>query len=379
MIEPGATLGFFGGGQLGRMAAMAARSLGYHIIALDPDASCASRFVVDRCITASFDDLDAAEKLARETAVTTIEIEKISLASLERAAQFGPVRPNAEVLRIVQNRATQKNWLAQNLFPVAPFVVLEANADAAAAATWLGDTAGILKTTRDGYDGRGQESAKNGADVPRAHAVLGRTQVVLEKRLALKAELSVLVARRPSGETVVYPPALNHHEAGILHWSVMPAPLPMKILDQATLMARDIAKTLNVYGILVVEFFLTHDDEVLVNELAPRPHNTFHTTEVACPTSQFEQLIRAVCDLPLGAVDIIKPAAIVNLLGDLWLDGKRPNYDRAMALPGVRVHLYGKRNAFAGRKMGHLSALGASPEEAVHRVQQAEAALKAAI
>ena len=375
-VAPGATIGIFGGGQLGRMTAMAARSLGYHIVSLDPDASCAARFVVDRVITASFDDVVAAEKLARQCAVTTIEIEKISTAALDVAAKFSPVRPSSRVLHVIQDRARQKHWLLENGFPIAPFAEVTSTETAVTAAAVLLDRRGFLKVSNGGYDGRGQERVSGAADVARGFTALGSHACVLERAIDLQAELSVLVARRPSGECAVYPVALNHHVDGILHWSVMPGPLPEKVKAQAQEIALGIAQKLAIEGLLVVEFFWTKDDTLLVYELAPRPHNSFHTTEVACLTSQFEQAVRAVCDLPLGATDITRPAAIVNLLGDAWANGEPP-FARALALAGVRLHLYGKRQARPGRKMGHLSASGMSAEEAVARVLLAEKLLGA--
>ena len=370
-IAPGATIGIFGGGQLGRMTAMAARSLGYHIVSLDPDPSCAARFVVDRVMTASFDDVGAAEALAKHCQVATIEIEKVATAALDAAARHVPVRPGSAVLHIIQNRVRQKQWLQKNGFPIAPFAEVTSAASATGASAVLQEKRGFLKVSNGGYDGRGQERVSGATDVARGFAALGGHACVLEQAIDLESELSVLVARRPSGECAVYPPALNHHVDGILHWSVMPGPLPEKAKKQAHDIALGIAQKLEVEGLLVVEFFWTTDHTLLVNELAPRPHNSFHTTEVACLTSQFEQNVRAVCNLPLGATDVTRPAAIVNLLGDAWTDGEPP-FAHALALPGVRLHLYGKRQARPGRKMGHLSASGMTAEQAVERVLRAE-------
>jgi 5-(carboxyamino)imidazole ribonucleotide synthase len=373
-ILPGATLGILGGGQLGRMTAMAARSLGYHVDTLDPDPSCASRFVVDRCLTAAFDDAAAAEALARGCAVVTLEIEKVSLQSLDAAARHAPVRPGREVLAIIQDRGDQKDWLAKHGFPLGPWE----KADSAQA---LGEAVARLsggcfvKTRQGGYDGGGQARVKDAGEAEAAWAALGGVPVVAEAALDLEAELSVLVARSPSGEVAVYDPALNHHVDRILAWSVLPGPLAPEVRAQAVALAGDIARQLDVEGLLVVELFLTRSGALYVNELSPRPHNSFHATEVACITSQFEQHVRAVCDLPLGSCEVTRPAAIVNLLGDLWVADQTPRFDRALEIPGVRVHLYGKRVARPRRKMGHLSATAATPEEAVQKVLQAEKAL----
>jgi 5-(carboxyamino)imidazole ribonucleotide synthase len=378
-ILPGSTLGILGGGQLGRMMAMAARTLGYHVRALDPDASCAARFVVDKLVTASFEDAVAAAELARGCDVVTLEIEKVSQESLRAAARFAPVRPDAAVLEIIQDRIKQKQWLARRGFPVGPFSVARTANQLAGAALRMRAPA-YVKAARGGYDGRGQVllTAPEMADV--AWVELGSRPCVAERALTIDYELSILVARSPSGEAAVYPPSLNHHEDRILEHCVMPAPISPRIAKRAATLAREIAESLRVVGLLVVEFFVTSKGELLVNELAPRPHNTFHGTEVACLTSQFEQAVRAVCDLPLGSTEHVRSVAIYNLLGDLWLGPDTrpqvsPAFDRALALPGVRVHLYGKREARAGRKMGHLSAVGKTPKQAVDLVKRARALL----
>lgn len=369
-ILPGATLGILGGGQLGRMTAMAARALGYHIHTLDPDPSCASRFVVEKCITASFDDPEAAAELARGVQVVTLEIEKISLASLEAAARYAPLRPAAKVLEIVQDRAKQKQWLAEGGFPLGPWRTADRPEEIAEAVRLLGGAV-FAKARIGGYDGGGQAQLARPEDAVRAWTELGSRPCVVERELSLEAELSVLVARSPNGETAVYPPALNHHKNRVLDWSVLPGPIPPDVATRAIEIGRAIAEALRIEGLLVVELFLTKDGKLLVNELAPRPHNSFHAADVACLTSQFEQAVRAVCGLPLGEVTATRPAAIVNLLGDLWSREGGPAFDRALALPGVKLYLYGKRQARPGRKMGHLLAVGSTPQEAVERVRAA--------
>ena len=370
-ILPGATLGILGGGQLGRMTAMAARTLGYHLAALDPDPSCAARFVVETCITAAFDDVPAARELASRANVVTVEIEKISVDVLRAIQETIPTRPGPDVLHVIQDRARQKDWLAEHGFPVGPYRKAVNEAELRDASAALGGRT-YVKSTRGGYDGRGQEILPGPEEAGRVWTALGASPVVVEQALDLETELSVLVARRPSGESRTYAPALNHHVKGILEWSVLPGPLPIPVANTAESLARDIAVALGVEGLLVVEFFLTREGQLLVNELAPRPHNTFHSTEVACATSQFEQLTRAVCDLPLGSTEILRPGAIVNLLGDLWSGDRQPPFDKALEIAGVQVHLYGKRVARPGRKMGHLSAIGATPDEALKKVQEAK-------
>jgi 5-(carboxyamino)imidazole ribonucleotide synthase len=373
-ILPGATFGILGGGQLGRMTAQAARSMGFKVHVLDPDAECAARYVVDRCITAAFDDADAAGELARGCAVVTLEIEKIALASLRHAEAMAPVRPGANVLFVIQDRARQKSWLENKGFPVGPYRVATTASELETAARELG-SACFAKAASGGYDGRGQVRIDGPSEATDAFDSLGGGTCVVEAALELEAEFSIMVARNPSGQKVVYPPALNHHENRILVWSAIPGPLPPGVAHDAMRMAESIAEALCVEGLLATEFFLLRDGRVLVNELAPRPHNSFHATSMACVTSQFEQLVRAACDLPLGAVDVVRPAAIMNLLGDLWRDGATPPFHAALAIPGVRLYLYGKGDARPGRKMGHLCAVGDTPEEAVSRVKLASSAL----
>ena len=371
MIPPGRTIGILGGGQLGRMTAIAARSLGYGVAVLDPDPACPARGVADRVITADFDDELAAAWLARGVDVVTFEIEKLGLAALAAAAQRAPVRPGPAVLEIIQDRGRQRAWLARAGLPQGPWATAETPDEVRAACARFGGDA-FVKARFGGYDGRGQVRV-NGAP-PTDAALRGLGGVVVEQALPLAAELSVMVARRPSGEIAVFPPALNHHEDRILAWSAIPAPLPAAVLAEAEAIAREIATQIALEGLLAIELFWLPDGSLRVNELAPRPHNSFHATERACVTSQFEQHVRAVCDLPLGSTALVQPTAIANLLGDLW-EGGPPRFDAALALPGVRLHLYGKAEARPGRKMGHLSAVGETPEAAAAHVLKAANAL----
>jgi 5-(carboxyamino)imidazole ribonucleotide synthase len=384
-IAPGSTLGILGGGQLGRMTALAARTLGYKVHALDPDPDCPARSVLDRGLVAAFDDEAQAAELASQCDVVTLEIEKVSRRSLDAALRFAPVRPSADVLSMVQDRGVQKAWLARHGFPVGPFREVATLEQLLAAAGELGGSC-FVKSCLGGYDGRGQQRlSMRSADGPDAAAgdaaalwsALGGQRCVVEQALDLDAELSVLVARSPSGKLAVYPPALNHHKDQILDWSLLPGPLSAAVTGHAIQLALDLAVGLRVEGLLVVELFLLKDGRLLINELAPRPHNSYHASEVACVTSQFEQAVRAVCDLPLGSVEIVRPAAIVNLLGDLWQNGAPPAFEAALEIPGVRLHLYGKRLARPGRKMGHLSATGHTTEEALAAAKLAMARLAA--
>ncbi|HUB19637.1 MAG TPA: 5-(carboxyamino)imidazole ribonucleotide synthase [Acidobacteriaceae bacterium] len=388
-ILPGATIGILGGGQLGRMVAMAGRSLGYRIQVMDPDPSCPARFVVDACFEGAWDDARAAADLARGCDVVTLEIEQVSIASLEAAGRHAPVRPSAELLHVIQNRIRQKQWLRERGFPLGPWHPVRSEQDLTDAVATLGGRC-FVKSAQGGYDGRSQVKIGFGDETRAADAwrLLGQQPCVAEQALELDREISVMVARSPRGETKSFPSATNHHERQILVWSVIPSLLSSAIEARAQKLACEIADSFTLEGLLAVEMFLTKDGELLVNELAPRPHNSYHASERACVTSQFEQHVRAVCDLPLGDVSVVQPAAIANLLGDLWLDhppgspasearggGHTPHFDRALAVPGVRVHLYEKHQPRKGRKMGHLSAVGKTPEEAVERVLEAQALL----
>jgi 5-(carboxyamino)imidazole ribonucleotide synthase len=351
------------------MTALAARSMGYRIHILDPDGECSAAPVADRVIAARFDDVEAARELARHCDVVTLEIEQIATAALDTAAAFAPVRPGASVIGIVQDRARQKTWLRDNGFPLGEFVAVRSAEDIASAVSRFGDT--FVKSCHGGYDGRSQVRVRRPADAAEAWKALGERPAVAERGLELAGELSVMVARRPSGDVRVYPVALNHHERQILAWSLIPAPLDSGILRTAADLGRAIAERIGLEGILAIELFLTVKGEIVVNELAPRPHNSYHASERACVTSQFEQITRAVCDLPLGDVSVVRPGAIVNLFGDLWTNGRDPSFADALESDVVRLHLYGKRGARPGRKMGHLSAVGGSTLDALDAARAA--------
>ncbi len=364
-VLPGAVIGILGGGQLGRMTGMAARSMGYDVHVLDPDPACAARAVASRTITAPFNDAEAAAELARGCDVITLEIEQIARTSLEAAAQFAPVRPGANAIYIIQDRVRQKHFLSEHGFPVGTYRDATSEAVMFEAVKEFGPS--IAKACHGGYDGRGQVRLADASAVAEGWRALGERRCLVEQRIDIAVELSVLVARRPSGEHVVYPPSRNHHTNGILTWSVTPAELPSSVTRAAEQLAPAIANALDIVGLLAVELFLTTDGRLLVNELAPRPHNTYHHSERANATSQFEQLVRAVCDLPLGDASIIAPGAIVNLLGDVWLHETPPDVCFALGVAGSRLHLYGKGEARPGRKMGHLSSVGSSAQEAISR------------
>jgi 5-(carboxyamino)imidazole ribonucleotide synthase len=368
VIRPGAVIGLLGGGQLGRMTGFAARSLGYDVHVLDPDPACPARAIASRVITAPFGDAAAAADLASGVSVVTLEIEQIGRDALDAVSALVPLRPPASAVLIVQDRLRQRTWLDANSFPLGAWRPVVSAAEAETVVATLGRT--VLKKPVGGYDGRGQARVSRAADAAEAWRSLGSGPVLAEQFLDLELELSVLVARREDGQLVSYAPAINHHEAGVLDWSVWPASLPENVTRDAREVAEGIASAMGIVGLLAVEMFVTRDGRLVVNELAPRPHNSYHHTERAASTSQFEQFVRAVCGLPLGSVDVLRPGAIANLLGDLW-ENREPDFDAALTVPDVRLHLYGKTRARPGRKMGHLSAVGSSVEEARSKVLRA--------
>lgn len=372
VILPGATIGLLGGGQLGRMTGYAARSLGYDVHVLGPDATCPARAIASRVITASFRDAAAAADLARGVDVVTLEIEQIGPEALAAVSGLVPLRPPADAVITVQDRIRQRTWLDRGGFPLGAWRAVDSSASATAAVAALGRS--VMKTPVGGYDGRGQARVGSAGEAAGAWESLGRGPLLVEQFLDLELELSVLVARCQDGRMATYAPAINHHEAGVLDWSTWPAVLPPDVSHQAMRVAEGIAEGMGIVGLLAVEMFLVRDGRLLVNELAPRPHNSYHHTERGASTSQFEQFVRAVCGLPLGSVDALRPAAIANLLGDLW-EGGEPDFANALTIPDVRLHLYGKASARPGRKMGHLSAVGATPEEAREKVLTARARL----
>jgi 5-(carboxyamino)imidazole ribonucleotide synthase len=375
IIRPGGLLAILGGGQLGRMTAMAARTMGYHVRVMDPEQNCPASYVVDESIVGRWDDVDAARRLATGADAVTLEIEQIGVDALEQVARIAPLRPGVEPIRIIQDKTLQKAWLADAGFPVGPFRVVRGVAELQDAVAALEGRV-FLKVGRGGYDGRGQariglDSTATEESVAAAWRSIGARPAVAEQALDLDFEISVMAARSPSGEVRSYPAARNHHENQILSWSVLPAGIPAELGLRAEALAAAIIAKLGIEGLLCVELFVTRQGGLLVNELAPRPHNSYHQSERGCVTSQFEQMVRAVCNLPLGSTELITPAAIVNLLGEVWLKGD-PDFATALAVPGVRLHLYEKHQPRVGRKMGHLSAIGITAGEALDRVLEAK-------
>lgn len=375
IILPGGVLAILGGGQLGRMMAMAARTMGYHVRVMDPEPNCPASFVVDETITGRWDDVAAATRLATGADAVTLEIEQIGVDALARVAQIAPLRPGVEPVRIIQDKTLQKIWLAEAGFPVGPFRVICEEVDLHNAVPVLGGGV-FLKIGRGGYDGRGQarigfDAPASDEDIVAAWESIGRRPAVAEQALDLECEISVMAARSPSGEVRTYPAARNHHENQILAWSVLPAGVSPELESRAAFIAASIIDKLGIEGLLCVEMFITRKGELFVNELAPRPHNSYHQSERGCVTSQFEQAVRAACNLPLGETTLIAPCSIVNLLGDVWLNGN-PDFAAALEVPGVRLHLYEKHTPRPGRKMGHLSATGTTAVEALERVLEAK-------
>jgi 5-(carboxyamino)imidazole ribonucleotide synthase len=377
-VKPGGLIAILGGGQLGRMTAMAARTMGYRVRVMDPEAACPASFVVDETIVGRWDDVDAARRLATGADAVTLEIEQIGVDALSEVARIAPLRPGVEPIRIIQDKTIQKKWLADEGFSVGAFRVVESETELHEAVAALGGRV-FLKIGRGGYDGRGQ--ARIGFDalateqsISEAWNALGERPCVAEQALELDFEISVMAARNPAGEVRSFPAARNHHENQILAWSVLPAGVPAELEARAEALAAAIIARLGLEGLLCVELFVTRQGDLLVNELAPRPHNSYHQSERGCVTSQFEQLVRTTCNLPLGDASLITPCAIVNLLGEVWLDAPNgsPNFVAALEVPGVRLHLYDKHAPRVGRKMGHLSSVGTTAEEALERVLEAK-------
>jgi len=373
VIEPGATLGMLGSGQLGRMFAIAARRLGYRVHVLSPDRDSPTGQVADLEVTAAYEDLEAVAQFARGVSVVTYEFENVPAPTALEAARHAPLRPGGHVLEVTQQRVREKSFLRDAGIPVTPFWPVDSRADLDAALTTSGFPA-VLKTAGGGYDGKGQALLRSMADVEAQWPAFEGIESILEAFIDFTCEVSVVGARGLDGTFVSYGPIQNSHANHILDISFVPAAVDARVATEAVEIARAVLEELDVVGVLCVELFVTRDGRVLVNELAPRPHNSGHLTIDAYVTCQFEQQVRAVCGLPLGAAEALRPAAMANLLGELWANGE-PRWDRALELSDVKLHLYGKAAARPGRKMGHLTALGGTPEAAVARVLEARSVL----
>jgi 5-(carboxyamino)imidazole ribonucleotide synthase len=378
MILPGKTIGILGGGQLGRMFAIAARRMGYRVHAFDPTQDCPTGQIADVEVNAAYDDVEAAKRFAREADVVTFEFENVPAQTLATIEKLRPVHPSPFVLDTCRHRLREKDFLSKHGFPVTQYRAIHSATDLATILREGPIRSGILKGADYGYDGKGQVGVSDAdASPPAAEAAwkkMGRPLGVLEALVPFDRELSVIVARTSTGETRCFTPVINHHVNGILDTTTAPADLPEHVAREASQIAVGIADALNLVGLLAVEMFL-FGKKLLVNELAPRPHNSGHVSIDACVTSQFEQQLRAVCGLPLGDPSLMRPAAMANLLGDLWQSGE-PNWAAGLASsPEVKLHLYGKRTPQPGRKMGHLTATAESPEAAKRIVLAAREAL----
>jgi 5-(carboxyamino)imidazole ribonucleotide synthase len=372
MIPPTSIVGVLGSGQLGRMFAIAARRMGYRVHTFSPDSDTPTGQVADTEVTASYEDLDAVREFARGVNVVTFEFENVPSATVEAVAKIVPVHPRGEVLHITQNRLREKTFLSDNGFPVTPFRHIKTLEDLKISVSEIGFPC-VLKTAGFGYDGKGQSKIKTAEDIEIAFKNLCGKKAVLEAFVNFEKEVSVVAARDISGNFAHYGVIENEHAKHILDISFAPAFVSEKIRNEAVEITHNVLETLDVVGVMCVEFFLTPSaagQKLLINELAPRPHNSGHLTFDACVTSQFEQQLRAVCSLPLGSTEYLRPAAMANLLGDAWQNGE-PNWEKALELPNLKLHLYGKAEPRMGRKMGHLTALGKTVEEAVETVRNA--------
>lgn len=368
-LPPGSRVGIIGGGQLGRMTAIAAAHLGYRVTVLDPDPDCPAGQVADDQIVSAYEDRDAARELGNRSDVVTYEFENVDARAADTAGELAPVHPSSRVLRAAQDRVLEKATLTAAGFPVAPYRPVRNTGEFQAAIEAVGLPA-VLKTARMGYDGKGQAVIESADGAEEAFdGLAGRGELVLEQFISFEKELSVVCARDASGNTRPFPCGENVHVNGILDLTVAPARVDTAVAKAAEELAAGIATHLELIGVLAVEMFLTEDGRLLVNELAPRPHNSGHHTIEACRTSQYEQLVRVLCGLPLGDVSMPQPSAMANLLGDVWLEaGGQPDFGGALSVPGVSLHLYGKSDVRAGRKMGHLTAVADDVEQARSRV-----------
>lgn len=371
-ILPGSTIGVLGSGQLGRMFAISARRMGYRVHTYSPDRDSPTGQIADVEVDAPYEDLDRVRQFASAVDVVTFEFENVPAPTAEAAAQCTLVRPAGEVLHTTQHRLREKTFLRDHGFPVTRFEPIIEAADLCRVIPGFGPA--ILKTAGFGYDGKGQYRVQTLAEAEAAWDAMGHQEAVLEAVVDFEAELSVVGVRGADGQCMFYAPSCNHHVAGILDVAFAPAPFGPQVAIDSIAITRGILEQLDVTGVLCVEFFLTRDGTLLINELAPRPHNSGHLTIDACVTSQFEQQLRAVCGLPLGSTEMLRPAAMANLLGDIWTSGE-PRWDAALALPEVKLHLYGKSEARPGRKMGHLTATAATAPMAERLVRDARSRL----
>ncbi len=367
-ILPGNWLGLFGGGQLGRMFAMSAASLGYKVLVVDPDAYSPAGAVSEEHLCASYDDEAVLVEMAERCQAVTLEFENVPAAALRRLADHMPVRPSADAVAVAQDRIFEKRFMVANHIEVGPHRFVERIDDLQHAPDAL--FPGILKTARLGYDGKGQASVSTREQAIEQWTRLGRVACVLEKRLPLLREVSCVVCRGADGEVAVFPVIENQHRGGILAVSIAPARVSPQVAAKAADIARKLAEVLDYVGVLCVEMFVLDEERVVVNEIAPRPHNSGHFTIDACAASQFEQQVRALAGMPLASTAQLVPAVMLNVLGDAWFrrgDRREPPWHEVLGISGAKLHLYGKREPRPGRKMGHVTCLGASVADALER------------
>ena len=374
VIGPGAALGVLGSGQLGRMFAIAARRMGYRVHTFSPEEDTPTGQVADVEVVADYDDLDALRAFARHVAVVTFEFENVPIDAIDAIEELAPVRPCGVALHTAQQRAREKQFLADRGFPTAPFGRAASLDELWDAVARVG-TPAVIKTAAFGYDGKGQHKVTTPADVEHIWAAIGHQEAVVEKFISLQAEITVIGARGVDGEVALYQPFENRHRDHILDVTTTPAAIPPALATRAAEIARAVLEELQYVGVLCVEFFVDTDGNLLVNELAPRPHNSGHLTFDAAVTSQFEQQVRAICGLSLGSTRLLgTAAAMANLLGELW-EASEPNWAAAARFNEVKLHLYGKSEPRRGCKMGHMTAIGRTVDEALDRVISARDAL----
>lgn len=372
-IHPGEWLGMLGGGQLGRMFCHEAQKLGYKVVVLDPSGNSPAGMVAERHMAAAYDDIVALRELAAITPAVTTEFENVPASSLKQLSASCRVTPGAAAVAVVQDRIAEKAFISAQNIPVAPYCEVREVSDLEQAQEAL--FPGILKVARLGYDGKGQQRVSTRVEAIEAFRAFGQIPCVLEAMLPLDHEISVVMARAISGETAIFPIGINTHENGILASTVVaPGLINEDLARQAREAALRIAEGLNYQGVLCVEFFVLSDGHLIANEIAPRPHNSGHYTMDACVTSQFEQQVRVMTGMPLGATDLLAPVVMLNILGDCWFNGnashpREPQWHDILAIPGVSLHLYGKDEPRPGRKVGHINVVGATIEQAKERAR----------
>ena len=371
-ILPGATIGVLGGGQLGRMLAIEAKKMGYRVHVFSPTYDSPAGQVADLEIQADYNDEQAIQAFARHVDVITLEFENVPVKALQLAMEFAPVYPGPDPLRITQNRIREKYFLQSNGYPVTPFMEVCSLGELKVAFQEI--KKGVLKTSEFGYDGKGQEKVGEGSNLKAIWERLDASELILESWVEFDFEFSVIGARNQAGAVAVYDPIQNDHRNHILDVSFAPAKISSERATDAKNLVSQLMQDLDYVGVLCVEFFACKDGTFLVNEIAPRPHNSGHLTIEAFQTSQFEQQLRAICGLPLGSTCQIKPAAMANLLGDIW-NNDQPRWDLGICIPSVSLHLYGKSIPSNGRKMGHITSLGSTVEEAIEKVNMSRTLL----